>query len=162
MIDFKHIYDYCSNQNLIEEKRQISEEIANFMTGMISERLRAVIEKEIDETVRNENIDLVCFAPGSTGAKTILRFGELADRLSSILPCDVYLDAVTLADNADPDKQERVYQCKRDRVSGKKVLVVGSVYSTGTAMNTIGSLLLKNKAKSVFGLFVAKEIKHTK
>lgn len=160
MYRFDYLFDYYpeSIPGESEEQRQNREDIDAFMTGVTSDRLRAVIEKAVEETVKNENIDLVCFAPGSTGAKTILRFGELADRLSSILHCDVYLDAITLADNAAPGKQERVYQCNRDRVSGKKVLVVGSVYSSGTSMNTIGNLLLKNKAKSVLGLFVAKDV----
>ncbi len=160
MIDFKYIYDYDPNliRDMTEEQHLTSKEITDFMTGITSDRLRAVIEKEVVETVKDENIDLVCFAPGSTGAKTILRFGELADRLSSILPCGVYLDAITLAADADSSTQEQVYQCNRDRVSGKKVLVLGSRYSTGTSMNTIGSLLLKNKAKRVLGLFVAKDV----
>ena len=160
MYRFDYLFDYYpkSIPDEAEEQRQIQEEIEAFMTGVTSDRLRAAIEKAVAETVRNENIDLVCFAPGSTGAKTILRFGELADRLSSLLPCDVYLDAITLADDAESGKQERVYQCNRNRVSGKKVLVVGSVYSTGTSLNAIGNLLLKNKAKSVLGLFVAKDV----
>lgn len=158
MISFKYLYDYYpeSDRDMPEEQLLIREDIEAFMKGVTSDNLLAAIEEAVTETVENEKIDLVCFAPGSTGSKTILRFAELADRLSTILPCDVYLDAVTLASDSDPATQERLYQCNKSRVIDKKVLVVGSIYSTGKSMDTIGKLLLKNKAKSVYGLFVAK------
>lgn len=160
MKSFKYLYDYYPEpvRDFTEDQLLIREDIQAFMTGVTSNNLLTAIEKAVTETVENEKIDLVCFAPGSTGAKTILRFGELADRLSTILPCDVYLDAVTLASDTDPATQERQYQCNKSRVIDKKVLVVGSIYSTGKSMDTISKLLLKNKAKSVYGLFVAKTI----
>ena len=158
MYSFSYLFEYYpeSIHTVTEEMLRDRKEVQSFMTGEVSEKLLSAIESSVLEKVNKERIDVVCFAPGTTGAKTILRFGNLAERLSSVLPCDVYLDAITLVSDADPITHERFYQCNKARVFGKKVLVVGSVYTTGKSLKTIGDILIKNKAKSVSGLFVAK------
>jgi hypoxanthine-guanine phosphoribosyltransferase len=108
--------------------------------------------------VSKETIDLVCFIPETTGAKTVLRFDKISEVLREELDCDVYIDAVSLQFDSDPITHVRYYKCAKGKVKGKRVLLVGSVYSTGEALTEVGDLLVKNGAKSVYGLFAAKTI----
>ena len=129
-----------------------------FMTGDVSSELITQIEGKARELINDMNFDVVCFAPGTTGAKTILRFGEMAERLSESLPCPVFLDGVTLKFDSDPITHTRFYQCNKERVNGKNVLLIGGVYTTGQSLQEVVDLLVQNGAKSVYGLFVAKTV----
>ena len=108
--------------------------------------------------VNNEAIDLVCFVPGTTGAKIILRFDKISEVLAEELDCNVYIDAVFLQFDSDPITHIRHYKCAKEIVKGKKVLLIGSVYTTGKALNEVGDLLIKSGTKSVYGLFIAKTV----
>ncbi len=129
-----------------------------FMTGDVYPEILTQIEGKAREIVNDMHIDIVCFAPGTTGAKTILRFGEMAEKLSEALPCPVFLDGVTLKFDSDPITHKRFYQCNKERVNGKSVLLIGGIYTTGQSLQKVGDLLHNCGAKSIHGLFVAKTI----
>ena len=158
MYRFDYIIDYYpeSKLDVTDSQRLDRQMIQDFMFGDPSEELIRQIVSRAKTAVSNEAIDLVCFAPGTTGAKTILRFDKISEVLSEELACNVYIDAVSLQFDSDPITHIRHYKCAKGIVKGKKVMVVGSVYTTGEALTEVGDLLMKNGAKSVYGLFVAK------
>lgn len=160
MYNFSYLMDYYpeSVKAPSAEQAKDRDSVQAFMTGDVSTELLMRIESKAREIVNDKHIDMVCFAPGTTGAKTILRFGDMAERLSASLPCPVFLDGVTLKFDSDPITHTRFYQCNKERVNKKNVLLIGGVYTTGQALQEVGDLLTENGAKSVFGLFVAKTI----
>lgn len=160
MYEYYYLMDYYpeSINSVTEGQAKDRETVQAFMTGEISGELITRIAAKASSIVEEKSIDVVCFAPGTTGAKTILRFGELADALSDSLSCDVFLDGVTLKFDSDPITHMRFYQCNADRINGKNVLLIGGVYTTGQSLQEVGDLLIKNGAMSVFGLFIAKTV----
>ena len=160
MYRFDYIVDYYpeSKLDVTEGQRLDRQMIQDFMFGDPSEELIRQIVSRAKTTVSDEAIDLVCFAPGTTGAKTLLRFDKISEVLAEELDCDVYINAVSLQFDSDPITHIRHYTCAKEIVKGKKMLVIGSVYTTGEALTEVGDLLIKNGAKSVYGLFVAKTI----
>ena len=160
MYRFDYIVDYYpeSKIDVTEGQRLDRQMIQDFMFGDPSEELIRQIVSRAKTTVSDEAIDLVCFAPGTTGAKTLLRFDKISEVLAEELDCDVYIDAVSLQFDSDPITHIRHYKCEKDKVKGKRVLVVGSVYSTGEALTEVGDLLMESGASDVIGLFVAKTV----
>ena len=160
MYRFDYIIDYYPESKLdaTEGQRRDRQMIQDFMFGDPSEELIRQIVSRVKTAVSDEAIDLVCFAPATTGAKTVLRFDKISGVLAEELDCDVFIDVVSLQFDSDPITHVRYYKCAKEKVKGKRVLVVGSVYSTGEALTEVGDLLAKNGAKSVYGLFVAKTI----
>lgn len=158
MKSFNYLYDYYpeSISEVSEEQKRTRQLVQDFMTGVIAPQLFSDLVSRAKDIVASEGVDLVCFAPGSTASKTILRFGELAEALDRELDCDVFLDAVTIKFDADPVTHQRCYQCNKKRVKGKNVLFVGGVFLTGESLKLITELLLIDGAKKVCGLFVAK------
>lgn len=132
--------------------------IQDFMEGELDVNLRNQIESSVRNIVKEEDISVVCFIPGSTRAKTILRFGELSSELSFGLECDVYLDAITLKADADPITHEVFYHCKPERVKGKNVLIIGGVCTHEQHYASIARLVLEQGAEKVEGLYVAKTV----
>lgn len=160
MYNYSYLMDYYpeSTKAPSVEKAQDRDTVQEFMTGNVSSELLTRIENKARELVNSLPIDMVCFAPGTTGAKTILRFGEMSERLSAALLCPVFLDGVTLKFDSDPITHKRFYQCNKERVNGKNILLIGGVYTTGQALQEVGDLLELNGAKSVYGLFIAKTV----
>ena len=160
MYRFDYIVDYYpeSKLDVTEGQRLDRQMIQDFMFGDPSEELIRQIVSRAKTTVSDEAIDLVCFAPGTTGAKTLLRFDKISEVLAEELDCDVYINAVSLQFDSDPITHIRHYTCAKEIVKGKKMLVIGSVYTTGEALTEVGDHRIKNGAKSVNGLFVAKTI----
>lgn len=160
MNSFKYLYDYYpeSEKVLSAEQARDRDTVQAFMTGDVSSELLTQVESKARKLVNDLHIDMVCFAPGTTGAKTILRFGEMAERLSESLPCPVFLDGVTLQFDSDPITHKRFYQCNKERVNGKNILLIGDVYTTGQALQEVGDLLMHNGVKCVYALFIAKTI----
>lgn len=160
MYNFSFLMDYYPESVKAPSTEQAKDRdtVQAFMTGDVSSELLTRIESKARELVNDMHIDMVCFAPGTTGAKTILRFGDMAERLSASLPCSVFLDGVTLQFDSDPITHTRYYQCNKERVNGKNVLLIGGVYTTGQALQEVGDLLHNCGAKSIHGLFVAKTI----
>ena len=160
MYNYSYIYDYYpeSIREVSSEQERNRQEVQDFMTGELSQTLVSKVIENVRAIAAEDRFTLVCFAPGTTGAKTILRFSELALTLSEILDCGVYLDAVTLRFDSDPITHERYYQCEKGRVRGQDVLLIGGVYTTGDALQEVGDLVMRSGAKSVRALFIAKTI----
>lgn len=160
MYRFDYIVDYYpeSKLDVTEGQRLDRQMIQDFMFGDPSEELIRQIVSRAKTTVSDEAIDLVCFAPGTTGAKTLLRFDKISEVLAEELDCDVYIDAVSLQFDSDPITHIRHYKCVKEIVKGKKMLVIGSVYTTGEALTEVGDLLMESGASDVIGLFVAKTV----
>ena len=160
MYKFSYLMDYYPESVKAPSAEQAKDRdtVQAFMTGDVSTELLMRIESKVRELVNDKHINMVCFAPGTTRAKTILRFGDMAERLSASLPCPVFLDGVTLKFDSDPITHTRYYQCNKDRVNGRNVLLIGGVYTTGQALLEVGDLLVENGAKSVYGFFVAKTV----
>lgn len=156
MKSFEYIYDYCpeSSIKVNDEQSRICQLVQDFIAGDVSNILIEDIVTKVKEILINNEIDYVCFSPGTTGTKTILRFSKIADVLSDELNCGVFLDTIQV--ESDPIKNIRYYKCKKARVKGKRVLLIGGVYDTGETFDIVTDLLLSNGAKSVNGLFVAK------
>lgn len=155
---YSHLLNYypSSMKDSSAKHAEDRETVRNFMEGEISTELLQRIAVKANDLVRENEIDVVCFIPGTSGSQTILRFGEIAEHLSSTLPCAVYLDGITLRCDADPITLIRCFQCSERRVSGKRVLLIGDIYATGTFLQETGDLLVQNGAKSVYGFYVAK------
>ncbi len=160
MYNFSYLMGYYPKSVKTPSADQVHDRdtIQEFMTGNVSSELLTEIDSKTRELVNDMHIDMVCFAPGTTGAKTILRFGDMAERLSTSLQCPVFLDGVTLKFDSDPITHTRYYQCNKKRVNGKNVLLIGGVYTTGQDLQEVGDLLIQNGAKCVYALFVAKVI----
>lgn len=160
MKSFDYIYDYYpeSISEVTDEQKRIREKVQAFMSGDADSELIKEIVLRVKDAVATNQIDVVCFAPGTTGAKTILRYGALAEVLDKEVDSDVFLDAITLKFDADPITHTRFYQCNAKRIKGKIVLLIGGVYTTGQSLQEVSDLLKKNGAQSVFGLFIAKTI----
>jgi hypoxanthine-guanine phosphoribosyltransferase len=160
MYRFDYIVDYYPESKLDATEDQIRDRqmIQDFMFGEPSEELIRQIVSRVKTIVSDEAIDLVCFAPGTTGAKTVLRFDKISEVLDDELDCEVYIDAVSLQFDSDPITHVRYYKCAREKVKGKRVLLVGSVYSTGESLAEVGDLLMESGARGVCGLFVAKTV----
>ena len=160
MYRFDYIIDYYPESYLdaTEGQKRDRQMIQDFMFGEPSEELIRQIVSRVKKTASDESIDLVCFAPGTTGAKTVLRFDKISGVLAEELDCEVYIDAVSLQFDSDPITHIRHYKCEEEKVKGKRVLVVGSVYTTGEALTEVGDLLIESGASDVTGLFVAKTV----
>lgn len=160
MSKIDYMYDYYpeSISEVTDEQRRIRERVQGFMSGDVDPEFVYEIVSRVKGLVNANQIDVICFAPGTTGAKTILRYGELAEILDKEIDCDVFLDAVTLKFDADPITHTRFYQCNKERVKGKNVLVIGGVYTTGESFHSITNLLITNGADTVQGLFIARTI----
>ncbi len=160
MYSYSYIYDYYpeSIREVSSEQEKNRQEVQDFMMGEPSQALISKVIENVRAIAEKESFTLVCFAPGTTGAKTILRFSELASRLSDILDCGVYLDAVTLQFDSDPITHARYYQCNKERVKGQNILLIGGVYTTGEALQEVGDLVMKSGANSVRALFIAKTV----
>lgn len=160
MSKIDYMYDYYpeSISEVTDEQRRIRERVQGFMSGEPDPELFYEIVNRVKSIVNANQVDIICFAPGTTGAKTILRYGELAEVLDREVDCDVFLDAITLKFDADPITHERYYKCKQERVKDKNVLVLGSVYTTGKSYNSIMTLLNDNGAKETIVIYVARTI----
>lgn len=160
MYKYTYIYDYYpeSIREVSSEQERNRQEVQDFMIGELSQELISKVVENVRAIAAEDRFTLVCFAPGTTGAKTVLRFSELASTLSEILDCGVYLDAVTLRFDSDPITHERYYQCDKGRVKGQDVLLVGGVYTTGEALQEVGDLIMKSGAKSVRALYIARTV----
>ena len=160
MYRFDYIVDYYpeSMLDVTDSQRHDRQMIQDFMFGDPSEELIRQVVSRVKTVVSDEAIDLVCFAPGTTGAKTVLRFDKISEFLAEELDCDVYIDAVSLQFDSDPITHVRYYKCAKEIVKGKRVLLIGSVYATGEALMEIGDLLMESGARDVLGLFVAKTV----
>lgn len=160
MSNINYMYDYYpeSISEVTDEQRRIRERVQGFMSGDADPELVYEIVRRVKSIVNANQVDIICFAPGTTGAKTILRYGELAEVLDREVDCDVFLDAITLKFDADPITHERYYKCKQERVKDKNVLVLGSVYTTGKSYNSIMTLLNDNGAKETIVIYVARTI----
>ena len=160
MYSYTYIYDYYpeSIREVSSEQERNRQEVQDFMIGEPSQELISKVVENVRAIAAEDRFTLVCFAPGTTGAKTVLRFSELASTLSEILDCGVYLDAVTLRFDSDPITHERYYQCDKGRVKGQDVLLVGGVYTTGEALQEVGDLIMGSGAKSVRALFIARTV----
>ena len=126
------------------------------MEGELDINLYNEIEISVRSIVKEEDISVVCFLPGSTKAKTILRFSELSSELSSSLDCDVFLDVITLS--SDSMSNQVFYQCKQERVMGRNILIIGGVYTNDKLHSSIKSLVLEQGAKKVEMFFIAKMV----
>jgi len=160
MYNYSYIYDYYpeSVKNVTPAQQKDRDRVQDFMMGEPSEELITKVLSKVLELSGSEKVTLVCFAPGTTGSKTVLRFSELASRLSDVLDCGVYLDAVTLRFDSDPITHTRYYQCNKDRIKGQDVLLLGSVYTTGQSLQEVGDLIMQTGARSLRALFVAKTV----
>ena len=160
MISFDYLYDYYPESiiEVTDEQMRIRELIKGFMSGDMDQELLYAVVARVKELAKSDGIDIVCFIPGSTGAKTILRFGELAVLLDRELDCDVFLDTITLKFDSNLITYTQFYQCNKERVGGKNVLLIGGVYTTGQTLQEVGDLLKHNGANSIYGLFIAKTI----
>lgn len=160
MYRFDYLVDYYpeSKFEVTEDQKHDRQMIQDFMFGEPSDELIKQLVSRVKTEVEEKAIDLVCFVPGTTGAKTILRFDKISEVLAEELDCNVYIDAVSLQFDSDPITHIRHYKCAKEIVKGKKVLLIGSVYTTGKALNEVGDLLIKSGTKSVYGLFIAKTV----
>ena len=132
--------------------------VQDFVEGELHIELRDKIESYVRKIVKEEEVSLVCFIPASTRSKTILRFGELSSHLAMALDCDVYLDVITLKADADPITHEVFFQCNPVRARGKNVLVIGGIYASKKADESISGLLPDSGASKVEELYVAKVV----
>ena len=160
MINYTYLFEYYPETviDVSERQRQDRLMVQDFMMGEVSERLLSILLDEIKRVVGQKAIDIVCFIPGSTGSKTLLRYGNLATHMVEKLGCDVSIDAVSLQFDADPITHEMKYKCNAKRLEKKNILLVGCVYNTGKTLDIMENLLKDCRVKSVEALFVAKAV----
>lgn len=159
MYKYSYIYDYIPTtaENASEAQQADRETVLDFMDGALSSALKAEIVRRIEAATNgNEPTYIVAFIPSWAKERTVERYGTLAAYLSDNLKSEVYLDAITLRQDSDPILQIKEFAVNSSRFSGKNVILVGSVFTTGDMLKSAGDLLMENGALSVEGLFVAK------
>lgn len=132
-------------------------EVLDFMDGCVSASLSSRILGRVKELAGTSGRDCVIgFIPGPTRAVTMLRFGRLADRLSTATGIPAFMDVIGLKCDSDPIVQEVELLPSRSRVEGKHVIMIGSIYDTGAICREVADMLDGSGASEVDMVFVAR------
>lgn len=156
--DYTYIYDYIpATICRTEEQDKNRNIILDFLDGDIGSTLKETILIKVKSLIKDKaKTHIISFIPAWSHEQTIERFGHIASYLSENIESDVYLDAVTLKQDADPIVMEKEYSCSTKRVKGMNVILIGDVIYTGESFKNVRDLIMDNGALSVFGLFIAK------
>jgi len=159
MSDISYIFNYVPTTASHASSREIAERntILDFLDGDLSSSIKeSVIDKIRKMSEDMGNVCIITFMPSWTQERTMERYGKLASFLSSNLDIEVFPDALTLKQDSDPVVLKKEYSCDASRIKGKTVILVGGVINTGHSFERASQLLIRNGAKCVKGLFVAK------
>jgi len=139
----------------------------NFKDGNCSSTILVMLKRHVSRIIGSNSKDdyVICFIPASTKAKTLNRFGEVADELESRTGVKATLNAITkpidtaaghvAGKSSDPTAG---FCFDSDFFRGKKVILIDDVITRGRTFNDTASKLMSHGAKSVVGLFVAKTV----
>ena len=163
MTDF--IYNYLQTRyEATEADWSARRAIWNFKDGHMSESLYQAILSKIRGIIPSSHQDwVIAFIPASTGERTRMRFGRLAERLSG--EYNVQLAAVYNAEDrastmttgkiADPTTTFGIHD---NLIKGKKVLLFDDVTTTGRSFTRTADKLMSHGAAGVHGLFIGKTV----
>lgn len=158
MNKYSFIYDYVpTTSRATAEQVADRNEVLDFMDGCPSRMLRERVAALISETIGDDVSGFViAFIPSWSKEMTVQRFGSLARYLAECTRVETYLDALSLRQDGDPVLKTKDLVCNPQRVAGKRVILVGSIYMTGNTFSKACDMLIDGGASSVEGIFVAK------
>lgn len=158
MQNYTYIYDYIpTTASATEVQVRQRNEVLDFMDGCSSRTLREEITSRVcDLTKGQEGKCVLTFLPSWSKERTVQRYGSLARSLSTDTHVETYLDALSLRQDGDPVLKTKELTCNPERISGRKVIIIGSIYTTGNTFKEACDILLREGAESVEGIFVAK------
>lgn len=159
MNKYSYIYDYIPTTSTGATERQVKErnEILDFMDGSTSRGLRDALSSKVREVTSEKNGDyVIAFIPSWSSERTVQRFGSLARYLSETTHIEAYLDAIALSQEGDPVLKTKDMTCNPNRVKGKDVILIGSIYMTGKTHKKACELLQESGARSIHSVFMAK------
>lgn len=138
--------------------------VYDFKHGKISDEHR----QRIVDTIRaiiGENPDewVVTFIPAGTEQKTEERYAALASFLHESLPCPVYLHSIKNFEDYEPVHQKgvtgfKLHSFHRKHFTGKRVILIDDVITTGRTFRQMGDKLMYIGARSVYGVCFAMTI----
>lgn len=158
MESYTYIYNYIPTTSMatateVEERN----EVLDFMDGYCSSSLREKIMTKVIEAAGDDVKEcVIAFIPSWSMERTIQRFVLLARYLVETTQIETYLDALTLKQDGDPVLKTKDLLCNPNRVKGRNVILIGSIYMTGHTLSRSRKELICGGAKSVKGVFVAK------
>lgn len=161
------LFDYLPvRYTATPEQRHNRSEIYSFKDGNCSERVYRGLLLKIKEIIGfNPQNWVVTFIPGSTTARTISKYKRLAIRLANDINATVSMTAIY-------NKTERqstmvtgklcdptvTFGFNVNEFSGKKVILIDDVITTGRSFQKCGDKLKANGAIGIYGLFVGNTI----
>ena len=147
-------------------QEQDRKEVFNFKDGMCSDRVKRLLCDKIQSIVgQNEQNWIVAFIPASTSAKSNIRYGYLARHIESMTGVKASVEAIENKRDVEAKhltnvivKPSEKFSFNRSLISGKNVILIDDVTTTGRSFRECADIVKSNGASSVFGLFVAKTI----
>ena len=139
----------------------------NFKDGNCSSTILVMLKRHVSRIIGSNSKDdyVICFIPASTKAKTLNRFGEVADELESRTGVKATLAAITKDNDSEAqhtgqrsDDPAGDFSFDPDYFRGKKVILIDDVITRGRTFSSTARRLISNGASSVVGLFVAKTV----
>lgn len=148
------------------EQQQNRQEVYNFKDGRCSSRVSSALIDRINEIVSgNPSNWVVAFIPASTSSRTIVKYSSLANTISRNVRASVSLTAVYNAIDREStmitgkvSDPTQTFGFNPSEFSGKNVILIDDVITTGRSFVRCADKLSSMGAKSVVGLFVAKTI----
>lgn len=138
--------------------------VYDFKRGVMSERyMQKILDSIMKITEGRQGCWAVTFVPASTQERTERRFSALTEFLRERLSCPVYLHSIKSYKDYEPIhkhgvKAFKLHSIYAEHFSGKNVILIDDVLTTGRTMNDMSRKLRRIGALSVFGLCFAKTI----
>ena len=163
MDSYTNLYNYipAAPTELSPQQLQVRQDILEFKEGVCPEKVitdvAAAVRKAVGEGRANCT---VCFVPAASQELTVSRYADMAQTLGAEFADMVYLNTIGLSDNYDELLEEtRTFVCNSERINGKKVIFIDSIYNTGASYRKIVSLLKENGAADEYGIYIVKVIR---
>lgn len=158
MQNFSYIYEYIpTTSSATEAQVRQRNEVLDFMDGCTSRALREELTTRVRTLAHGqEDRCVMAFLPSWSQERTVQRYGSLARHLASDTHIEAYLDALSLRQDGDPVLKTKDLTCNPERICGRKVIVIGSIFTTGNTFRKACDILLQEGAESVEGIFVAR------
>lgn len=155
---YAYIYEYIpTTSNATDAQVRQRNEVLDFMDGCPSRALREEIASRIRSLARGqEGRYILAFLPSWSRERTVQRYGSLARHLAADTHIETYLDALSLKQDGDPVLKIKELTCNQERICGRNIIVIGSIYTTGRTFRKACDILLKEGAGTVDGIFIAK------
>lgn len=150
---------YAGSNSQIQDRR----DIFNFKDGSCPSHIINGLADGI-RRIANSNT-VVCFLPASTSYKTVRRYGNISDKLSTMTGVSCSYKAISKTEDSDAghiagksSDPAAEFTFDPSFFSGKKVILIDDIITRGTTLESTAKRLLQMGAREVVGLVVAKTI----